>query len=456
MKALPADEDIWRPHVTVATVVPRDGRFLLVEEDIRGRLVLNQPAGHLDPDEAMPARGRARDARRNRLGHRARLPPLRAAVAQRRIRAAVRALHVRRRAAAPSRDARARRRHRAHALADAATRSPPKPRACAARWCSRASTTGSPAIAFRSTRSAGCRRTRRRPDFDDVAVGHRRHVGRRRLVGRGAAAAARRTCRVAGMFMQNWEEDDRQRHVPRRRRPQGRARRLRAARHSAPHAQLRGRILGPGVRAFPRRIPRRAARRIRTCCATARSSSRRFLDHARALGAEHIATGHYARVDASTAAGDCCAHATAPRTRAISCTRCSRTRCRRRCFRSASSSRPTCARSRAKRTCRRTPRRTRPASASSASATSASSSADYMPGAAGRDPHARGRDRRRARGRLLLHARPAQRPRHRRPRGRRRRSVVRRRQGCRAQRADRRAGQRERRGCSRRGSSRTH
>ena len=53
VKALPADEDIWRPHVTVATVVPRDGRFLLVEEDIRGRIVLNQPAGHLDPDEAI-------------------------------------------------------------------------------------------------------------------------------------------------------------------------------------------------------------------------------------------------------------------------------------------------------------------------------------------------------------------------------------------------------------------
>jgi 8-oxo-dGTP pyrophosphatase MutT (NUDIX family) len=47
------DTDIWRPHVTVATVVPRDGRFLLVEEDVRGRIVLNQPAGHLDPDESL-------------------------------------------------------------------------------------------------------------------------------------------------------------------------------------------------------------------------------------------------------------------------------------------------------------------------------------------------------------------------------------------------------------------
>ncbi|HJT96863.1 MAG TPA: NUDIX hydrolase [Rhodanobacteraceae bacterium] len=53
MKGLPAGEDIWRPHVTVATVVPRDGRFLLVEEDVRGRIVLNQPAGHLDPDEPL-------------------------------------------------------------------------------------------------------------------------------------------------------------------------------------------------------------------------------------------------------------------------------------------------------------------------------------------------------------------------------------------------------------------
>ncbi len=49
----PADAEVWRPRVTVATIVPRDGRFLLVEEDIRGRLVLNQPAGHLDPDESL-------------------------------------------------------------------------------------------------------------------------------------------------------------------------------------------------------------------------------------------------------------------------------------------------------------------------------------------------------------------------------------------------------------------
>ena len=43
----------WQPDVTVATVVVRDGRLLLVEEQVNGRLVLNQPAGHLEPDESL-------------------------------------------------------------------------------------------------------------------------------------------------------------------------------------------------------------------------------------------------------------------------------------------------------------------------------------------------------------------------------------------------------------------
>jgi 8-oxo-dGTP pyrophosphatase MutT (NUDIX family) len=41
------------PEVTVAAVVMRDGRFLLVEERIQGRLVLNQPAGHLEDRETL-------------------------------------------------------------------------------------------------------------------------------------------------------------------------------------------------------------------------------------------------------------------------------------------------------------------------------------------------------------------------------------------------------------------
>ena len=45
----------WRPSVTVAAVIERGGRFLFVEERIDGRLVLNQPAGHLDPGESLIA-----------------------------------------------------------------------------------------------------------------------------------------------------------------------------------------------------------------------------------------------------------------------------------------------------------------------------------------------------------------------------------------------------------------
>lgn len=43
----------WQPDVTVATVVVRDGRLLMVEERANGRLVFNQPAGHLEPDESL-------------------------------------------------------------------------------------------------------------------------------------------------------------------------------------------------------------------------------------------------------------------------------------------------------------------------------------------------------------------------------------------------------------------
>lgn len=41
------------PHVTVATVVEDQGRFLLVEEVADGRAVFNQPAGHLEADESL-------------------------------------------------------------------------------------------------------------------------------------------------------------------------------------------------------------------------------------------------------------------------------------------------------------------------------------------------------------------------------------------------------------------
>ena len=46
---------VWGPSVTVAAIIERDGKFLLVEEEVDGRRVLNQPAGHLDPGESLAA-----------------------------------------------------------------------------------------------------------------------------------------------------------------------------------------------------------------------------------------------------------------------------------------------------------------------------------------------------------------------------------------------------------------
>jgi NADH pyrophosphatase NudC (nudix superfamily) len=45
--------EVWKPSVTVAAVVERDGAFLLVEEEAHGRIVLNQPAGHWEPGETL-------------------------------------------------------------------------------------------------------------------------------------------------------------------------------------------------------------------------------------------------------------------------------------------------------------------------------------------------------------------------------------------------------------------
>ena len=43
----------WAPHVTVATLIEQQGRYLLVYEEADGRRVYNQPAGHLEPDESL-------------------------------------------------------------------------------------------------------------------------------------------------------------------------------------------------------------------------------------------------------------------------------------------------------------------------------------------------------------------------------------------------------------------
>lgn len=47
------NERNWKPDVTVAAVVERAGRFLLVEEETAVGLCLNQPAGHLEAEESL-------------------------------------------------------------------------------------------------------------------------------------------------------------------------------------------------------------------------------------------------------------------------------------------------------------------------------------------------------------------------------------------------------------------
>jgi ADP-ribose pyrophosphatase YjhB (NUDIX family) len=43
----------WKPNTTVAAIMERDGRFLLVEEETSQGLMLNQPAGHLEEGETL-------------------------------------------------------------------------------------------------------------------------------------------------------------------------------------------------------------------------------------------------------------------------------------------------------------------------------------------------------------------------------------------------------------------
>lgn len=50
----------WKPSVTVAAIVERGGRYLLVEERTPEGLKLNNPAGHLDPGES-PEQAAARE-----------------------------------------------------------------------------------------------------------------------------------------------------------------------------------------------------------------------------------------------------------------------------------------------------------------------------------------------------------------------------------------------------------
>lgn len=62
----------WKPNVTVAAVIERDfggvQKFLLVEEQTRDGLKLNNPAGHLDAGES-PVQGCVRETREETAFH---------------------------------------------------------------------------------------------------------------------------------------------------------------------------------------------------------------------------------------------------------------------------------------------------------------------------------------------------------------------------------------------------
>ncbi len=44
---------MFEPEITVASVIEKDGRFLMVEEETEQGITLNQPAGHLEADESL-------------------------------------------------------------------------------------------------------------------------------------------------------------------------------------------------------------------------------------------------------------------------------------------------------------------------------------------------------------------------------------------------------------------
>jgi len=44
---------VWKPHVTVAAVIKKDNKFLLVEEYTNKSIAFNQPAGHLENGESI-------------------------------------------------------------------------------------------------------------------------------------------------------------------------------------------------------------------------------------------------------------------------------------------------------------------------------------------------------------------------------------------------------------------
>lgn len=44
---------VWHPHSTVACICEHQNKFLMVKENIHGKMVYNQPAGHIEDNESI-------------------------------------------------------------------------------------------------------------------------------------------------------------------------------------------------------------------------------------------------------------------------------------------------------------------------------------------------------------------------------------------------------------------
>ena len=101
---------------------------------------------------------------------------------------------------------------------------------------------------------------------------------------------------VVGLFMKNWEDDDTDEYCTSREDLVDAASVADVHRHRARGGQFRRRVSRARVRAISCASTTPAARRIPDVLCNSEIKFRAFLDHALALGADRIATGHYARV----------------------------------------------------------------------------------------------------------------------------------------------------------------
>ena len=275
-----------RPVVTVATIVMRDDAFLIVEEETRVGVRLNQPAGHLEAGETLVAAA-VRETLEE-TGHR--IAPT-ALVGIYRWQAPdtgrdVHPVRIRGRGRRARGGTRARRRHPARALAHLRR--------------ARRPTRDAPQPARHALRRRLPRRVAApaRPHHGNVMAAKARVVvGMSGGVDSSVAAwlLKQQGFDVVGLFMKNWEDDDTDEYC--------------TSRADLVDAAAVADIIGIELeavnfaaeyreRVFAHFLREYAAGRTPNPDVLCNSEIkfRAFLDHARSLGADRIATGHYARL----------------------------------------------------------------------------------------------------------------------------------------------------------------